>query len=105
MDEAQLKHERAKVANKIRLRPKVLTASALSGRGIERLLKEALGLSDRMRQRVPTPEMNRWLSEVTQRPPAAAEAGQAAEGLLRRAGRHEPAALPDLDQPPPAADP
>lgn len=65
MDEAQLKHERAKVANKLRLRPKVLTASALSGRGIERLIKESLGLSDRMRQRVPTPEMNRWLSEVT----------------------------------------
>lgn len=72
MDEDQLKHERAKVANKLRLRPKVLTASALSGRGIDRLLRESLGLADRMRQRVPTPELNRWLSEVTgaRQPPA-----------------------------------
>ncbi len=65
MDEDQLKHERAKVQNKLRLRPKVLTASAVSGRGMDRLLREALGLADRMRQRVPTPELNRWLSEVT----------------------------------------
>ncbi len=72
MEEDALKHERAKVANKIRLRPKVLTASAVSGRGIDRLLREALGLADRMRQRVPTPELNRWLSEVTsaRQPPA-----------------------------------
>lgn len=72
MDEDQLKHERAKVAQKIRLRPKVLTASAETGRGIDRLLREALGLADRMRQRVPTPELNRWLGEVTsaRQPPA-----------------------------------
>lgn len=72
MDESRLLHERAKVTQKIRLRPKVLTASALSGRGIDRLLREALGLADRMRQRVPTPELNRWLSEVTgaRQPPA-----------------------------------
>ncbi|MBJ7332660.1 MAG: ribosome biogenesis GTPase Der [Solirubrobacteraceae bacterium] len=72
MDEDALKHERAKVTQKIRLRPKVLTASALSGRGMDRLLREALGLADRMKNRVPTPELNRWLSETTsaRQPPA-----------------------------------
>lgn len=71
-DDDDLKHERGKVAQKIRLRPKVLTSSAETGRGIERLLREAMGLADRMRQRVPTPELNRWLSEVTsaRQPPA-----------------------------------
>lgn len=71
-DDDDLKHERGKVAAKIRLRPKVLTSSAQTGRGIERLLREAMGLADRMRQRVPTPELNRWLSEATsaRQPPA-----------------------------------
>lgn len=36
------------------------------------MLREAIHLADRMRDRVPTPEMNRWLSEVTavRQPPA-----------------------------------
>jgi GTP-binding protein len=72
MDEDDLKHERAKVHQKLRLRPRVLTASALTGRGVERVLREAIGLGDRMRLRVPTPELNRWLGEATQarQPPA-----------------------------------
>ncbi len=72
MDEADLNHERATVAAKLRQRPKVLTASALTGRGVQRALREVLALGDRMRVRVPTPELNRWLSEATQarQPPA-----------------------------------
>ena len=34
MDEADLDHERARVANKLRLRPRVLTASASTGRNV-----------------------------------------------------------------------
>ncbi len=71
-DEADLDHERARVAQKLRLRPRVLTASAASGRNISRLLTEAITLGDRMHQRIPTPELNRFLSEVVQarQPPA-----------------------------------
>ena len=71
-DEDDLKHERAKVAAKLRQRPKALTVSAKTGRGVERVLREALALADRASNRVPTPELNRWLSEVLQarQPPA-----------------------------------
>ncbi|MDX6708337.1 MAG: GTPase [Solirubrobacteraceae bacterium] len=72
MDEADLEHERAKVMQKLRLRPRVLTASALTGRNVQRLLKEVLALGDRMKGRIPTPELNRFIGEVVQarQPPA-----------------------------------
>jgi GTPase len=72
MDEGDLDHERARVAQKLRLRPKVLTASAKTGRNVQRLLNEAIALGDRMHNRIPTPQLNRFLSEVTQerQPPA-----------------------------------
>ncbi len=64
MDEAALDHERARVATKLRLRPRVLTASAQTGRNVQRITAEVIALGDRMRQRVPTPELNRFLSET-----------------------------------------
>ncbi|HEV7806355.1 MAG TPA: ribosome biogenesis GTPase Der [Solirubrobacteraceae bacterium] len=72
MTEADLDHERAKVASKLRLRPRVLTASALTGRNVQRLLNEVLALGDRMSNRIPTPELNRFIGEVVQarQPPA-----------------------------------
>jgi GTPase len=72
MDEADLDHERARVAQKLRLRPKVLTASAKTGRNVQRLLNEAIALGDRMHNRIPTPQLNRFLAEVVQerQPPA-----------------------------------
>ncbi len=72
MSEDDLDHERAKVANKLRLRPRVLTASALTGRNVQRLLKEVLALGDRMQGRIPTPELNRFVGEAVQarQPPA-----------------------------------
>ncbi|HVP01178.1 MAG TPA: ribosome biogenesis GTPase Der [Solirubrobacteraceae bacterium] len=72
MDETGLEHERAKVLRKLRLRPKVVTASAQSGRGVQRVMQEAIALGDRMRTRIPTPELNRFLAEAVERrqPPA-----------------------------------
>ncbi len=72
MVESDLDHERAKVARKLRLRPRVLTASALTGRNVQRLLTEVLALGDRMQGRIPTPELNRFVGEVVQarQPPA-----------------------------------
>src|SRR3954447_8104809 len=72
IDESDLDHERARVAAKLRLRPKVLTASALTGRNVGRVLGEAINLGDRMHNRIPTPQLNRFLSELVQerQPPA-----------------------------------
>jgi GTP-binding protein len=72
MDEADLEYERARAAQKLRLRPKVLTASAKTGRNVGRVLGEAIALGDRMHNRIPTPELNRFLSEVVaeRQPPA-----------------------------------
>jgi GTP-binding protein len=72
MDEDDLDHERARVAQKLRLRPKVLTASAQTGRHVGRILTEALALGDRMHNRIPTPRLNGFLSELVheRQPPA-----------------------------------
>jgi GTP-binding protein len=67
-----LEYERARLARKLRLRPRLLTASALTGRHVGRLLEETLALADRMSARIPTPELNRFLGEVVEgrQPPA-----------------------------------
>ncbi len=71
-DESDLDHERAKAHRKLRQRPKVMTVSALGGRNVARLLPELIVLGDRMRERIPTPELNRFLAETlqTKQPPA-----------------------------------
>jgi GTP-binding protein len=68
-----LDSERARAHRKLRLRPRVLTASAKTGRHMERLLVEAVALADRRRARVPTPQLNRFLADVVaaRQPPAA----------------------------------
>ncbi len=68
----QLDNERARVNRKLRLRPRVLTASALTGRHVERILVEAVGLADRSRGRIPTPQLNKFISDVVakRQPPA-----------------------------------
>jgi len=70
--EVDLEHERARAHQKLRLRPRVLTASAKTGRNIERLLVEAVALADRSATRIPTPQLNRFLSDVVaaRQPPA-----------------------------------
>jgi GTP-binding protein len=63
-DEFDLDRERRRVGRKLRLRPRVLTASAKTGRRVQRLLHEALSLADRAGHRIPTPELNRFLGDV-----------------------------------------
>jgi GTP-binding protein len=72
--ELDLDHERARTHQKLRLRPRLLTASAKTGRHVERLLVEAVALADRRRARIPTPQLNRFLSEVVaaRQPPSGA---------------------------------
>ncbi|MDO9352153.1 MAG: ribosome biogenesis GTPase Der [Solirubrobacteraceae bacterium] len=66
MDEDELIRQRNFVGSKLRQRPPVLTASALTGRHVDRLIREAMALGDRVHGRIPTPQFNRWLGEVTQ---------------------------------------
>jgi GTP-binding protein len=80
-DGINLDYERGRVAEKLRLRPRVLTVSAKTGRHVGRLLTEAITLGDRMMGRIPTPELNRFLSEATQ-------ARQPPIGSRRSAGGH-----------------
>lgn len=81
--EDDLDHERARVAEKLRLRPRVLTASALTGRHVRRLLTEALALGDRMTARIPTPELNRFLADAVQarQPPVGTRRGSSQHRL------------------------
>ncbi len=78
-----LEHERGRVAEKLRLRPRVLTVSAKSGRHVSRLLSEAIALGDRMSGRIPTPELNRFLSEAVQarQPPVGTRRGSSQHRL------------------------
>jgi GTPase len=61
---------RARANRKLRLRPPVLTCSALSGRNVAAVLREAIRLAHRAADRIPTPELNRFVSGVmADRPP------------------------------------
>jgi GTP-binding protein len=61
-----------RVATKLRLRPRVLTASAITHRNVTRLLLEVVTLADRARGRISTAELNRFLAELAaeRQPPA-----------------------------------
>jgi GTP-binding protein len=78
-----LDYERARVAEKLRLRPRVLTVSAKTGRHVARLLTEAITLGDRVSGRIPTPELNRFLAEAVQarQPPVGTRRGSSGHRL------------------------
>jgi GTPase len=70
--QTDLEDAKARVAKKVRQRPQVMAVSATTGRGLKRLVAEALWLADRSRQWVPTPELNRFLGDLQalRQPPA-----------------------------------
>jgi GTP-binding protein len=67
-----LEDAKARVGKKMRQRPPVMAVSAKTGRGLKRLVAEALSLADRSRQWIPTPELNRFLGDLQaeRQPPA-----------------------------------
>jgi GTP-binding protein len=67
-----LEDAKVRVGTKLRLRPRVITASALTGRNVTRLIVEAVVLADRARGRISTSELNRFIAEVQseRQPPA-----------------------------------
>jgi len=67
---------RARVARKSRLRPAVITASAERGRNVPSLLPRALKLADKAGERIPTPELNRFVADVVARNPPPSKRGR-----------------------------
>ena len=67
---------RARVERKLRLRPAVITCSAKSRRNVHSLLPRALELADRAGERIPTPELNRFVSDVVARTPPPSKRGK-----------------------------
>jgi GTP-binding protein len=74
--ETDIDDARARVERKLRLRPAVITCSALRGRNVATLLPRALQLADRAAERIPTPELNRFVSEVVAKNPPPARRGR-----------------------------
>jgi GTP-binding protein len=70
--QTDLEDAKARVARKLRQRPQVMAVSATTGRGMKRLMAEALWLADRSAQWIPTPELNRFLGDLQamREPPA-----------------------------------
>jgi GTPase len=67
-----LEDAKARVARKLRQRPQVMAVSGLTGRGLKRLMAEALALADRSAGWIQTAELNRFLADLqsTREPPA-----------------------------------
>jgi GTP-binding protein len=63
-DGFDLEDMKARLARRMRQRPPAIACSAVSGRGVPKLLTTALGLADRRAERIPTPELNRFVGEV-----------------------------------------
>ncbi len=82
---------RARAHKKLRLRPPLMTCSALTGRSTEAVLREALALADRAAERIPTPELNRFVaSVVAERPPPARRGRRLRLYYAAQVGRRPP---------------
>ena len=68
--EIDLDDAAARISSRGRQRPPVIACSALTGRGVRKLLTRALELADRRAERIRTPELNRFVGDVVaSRPP------------------------------------
>lgn len=63
-EELDLKHERARISRKLRLRPKIVTSSAINNRNVPKLMQEAIDLAERSSGRIPTKELNKFINDV-----------------------------------------
>ncbi|HEX9966609.1 MAG TPA: ribosome biogenesis GTPase Der [Solirubrobacterales bacterium] len=74
--ETDVDDARARVERKLRLRPAVITCSATRGRNVDKLLPKALELADRAAERIPTPELNRFVGDVVAKTPPPSKRGR-----------------------------
>jgi GTPase len=65
-----------RVKAKVQMKPRWLTVSALTGRGMERILPLARELHGQYSGRIPTAELNQWLEELRSRRPPSAKGGK-----------------------------
>ena len=70
--ETDLEDATARLVKRLRQRPPVVTCSAATGRNVRKLLHDAIGLADRRASRIPTSELNRFVTDLmaTRPPPA-----------------------------------
>jgi GTP-binding protein len=76
LTETDIDDARARVKRKLRLRPAVITGSATRGRNVSTLLPRALALADRAAERIPTPELNRFVADVVATTPPPSRRGR-----------------------------
>ena len=74
--ETDLEDARARLEKRLRLRPRVVAASAKTGRNVDTLLRESVRLADARAARIPTPELNRFVADVTARHPPPSKNGR-----------------------------
>jgi len=67
---------KARVGRKLRLRPAAITCSATRGRNVAKLLPKAIELADRAGERIPTPELNRFVADVVAKTPPPSRRGR-----------------------------
>jgi len=67
---------RARIDQRLRLRPPLITISALRGRNLQKVLPGALELADRRASRARTPELNRILADAVERNPPPSRRGK-----------------------------
>ena len=82
--QTDLEDATARVTEKLRQRPRVMAVSAKTGRGLKRLVSEALWLADRSSQWIQTAQLNRFMGDVQglRQPPATR--GKRLRNVLRR---------------------
>ncbi len=70
--ETDLEHATARLEKRLRLRPPVVTCSALTRRNVPKLLERSIELADRRASRIATPELNRFVQDLvaSRLPPA-----------------------------------
>jgi GTPase len=73
--ETDLEDAMARLEQRTRLRPPIVVCSAKTGRGVPELLRQAVALADRRAERIPTPELNRFLADVVATTPPPARRG------------------------------
>jgi GTP-binding protein len=74
--EVDLDDAKARIERRLRLRPPVITISALRGRNLQKVLPKALELVDRRAARARTPELNKILAAAVERTPPPSKRGR-----------------------------
>ena len=89
--ETDLEHATARLEKRLRLRPPVVTCSALTGRNVPKLLERSIELADRRASRIPTPELNRFVQDLlASRPPPAKRGRRLRLYYAAQVGRRPP---------------